>query len=107
MKNIVISIFVVSALFWISGASAGKYPGKSSPESVVTCVGGGGPYFIYTNSISGTVDTEQCQIKSPDHTCSPCVSSLEDQGCEIVDVVVDNVVAGETVLTYLLSCVKP
>lgn len=107
MKNIVISIFVVSALFWISGASAGKYPGKHSPESVVTCVSAGEPYFIVSKSISGAINEEQCQTKSPDHTCSPCVSSLEDQGCEIVDVVVGNPVAGENVLTYLLSCVKP
>ena len=107
MKNIVISIFVVSALFWISGASAGKYPGKNSPESVVTCVNAGAPYLIYSKSISGAINEEQCQTSSPDHTCSPCISSLENQGCKLVDVVVENVAVGETSLTYLLSCVTP
>jgi len=107
MKKIVISIFVVSALFCISAVSAGKYPGKDSPESVVTCVNAGERFLIYSKSISGAINEEQCQSSSPDHTCSPCIISLEDQGCKIINVDVETNVAGENVLNYLLSCVKP
>jgi hypothetical protein len=102
MKKIIILILAALAFSWTPVVSA-----EQSPESVVTCVSAGAPYFIYSKSISGAINEEQCQTSSPDHTCSPCISSLEDQGCKLVDVVVENVAAGETELTYLLSCVAP
>ena len=37
MKKIIISILAILAFSWVSGVSAGKYPGKDSPESVLTC----------------------------------------------------------------------
>jgi hypothetical protein len=107
MKKIVILTLSVCALLWISGASAGKYPGKNSPESVVTC-GPAGEYLVVTKSISKAIDEEQCRTHhtgGPD-PCSPCISSLENQGCEMIDVVVETN-DSETLLTYLLSCVKP
>ena len=110
MKKIVISIFVVSALFCISAVSAGKYPGKDSPESVVTCASAEGTYLVLNKSMSGAINTDQCKThhsgQHPD-PCSLCISSLENQGCKMVDVVVDNAAGGDRLLTYLLSCVKP
>jgi len=101
MKKIIISILAVLAFSWTPVVSA-----EQSPESVVTCVNAGENYFIYSKSISGAINEEQCKTSNPEYTCSPCISSLEDQGCKVVDVIVENV-AGETNLTYLLSCTAP
>ena len=102
MKKIMILILAVLAFSWTPIVAA-----EQSPESVVTCANAGGSYLIVTKSISGAINTDQCTASNPAYTCSPCISSLESQGCKTVDVVVENVAVGETLLTYLLSCVKP
>ena len=106
MKKIIILILAVLAFSWTPVVSA-----EQSPESVVTCAGptSAGDYRILSKSISESINAEQCKTHhtgGPD-PCSPCISSLESQGCKMVDVVVESVTSGETWLTYLLSCVKP
>jgi len=105
MKKIIISLLAVLAFSWTPVVSA-----EQSPESVVTCASAEGTYLILNKSISGDINTDQCKThhsgQHPD-PCSPCISSLEHQGCKMVDVVVDNVTGGDRLLTYLLSCVAP
>ena len=83
-----------------------------SPESLVTCLGGGN-FQILSKSISEPISAEQCKTWAPDQvpdSCAPCITSLEDQGCKVIDVVVTNLGSGEginPVATYMLSCVTP
>jgi len=109
MKKIIISILAVLAFSWISAVSAGEYPSKGSPESVVTC-GVNLGQIISIASVPETINVEQC---TPwEDSCATCVISLENQGCGIVDVVVTHFFREPpgvfaTGTTYLLSCVEP
>jgi hypothetical protein len=115
MKKIVIAILVVVAFCWISVVSADNKPVEESPESIATCVAnsGNGPYQLQTRSFPETINGEQCRTWEPDREpdpCAPCIISLEEQGCKIIDVVVTQVVGSENYekilapVTYLLSC---
>ena len=105
MKKIIISILAVLAFSWTPVVSADQ-----SPESVVKCLDGGGRFLVVAKSISEAINAEQCNPHSDSQTlywCSACISSLENQGCKLVDVDVASLEQNTTVLTYLLSCVKP
>jgi hypothetical protein len=106
MKKIIIMLLVLSVFSWISVVSADNFPAKESPESMLTCHGGG----ISSHSVPGNINTEQC-IPYGDSHCALCITSLEGQGCKIVDVVLTHVPVeggGEVVIwpmaTYFLSC---
>ena len=101
MKKIVIVLLVFFAFSWISVVSAGQFPAKESPESTVLCWL---PYII-AQSVPGTINVEQCMPYAED-PCAPCITSLEGQGCKIVDVVVNMPPLPEqnVLMTYLLSC---
>ena len=114
MKNIVIAILVFFAFFWISVVSAGdghgkrgNWPVKESPESIVTCADAG-THLVLSRSVPGTINLEQCKVWEPDVSpdpCAPCITSLEEQGCKIVDVGVSGLSGQANVaVTYLLSC---
>jgi hypothetical protein len=106
MNKIVTILLAVFVFSWASVVSAGpagpagNWPVKESPESIVTCGAGNGE-TIAMQSVYGAINVEQC--KSFENTCAPCISSLEGQGCKIVDVVVTHV-DFHTTATYLLSC---
>jgi len=114
MKMFVNVILVVLAFSWISGVSADSRLKKQSPESIVTCGIAGGSYLVLSHSVHQSINTGQCKTWTPDvapDPCSPCISSLENQGCKIIDVVMGNRLIGEgesdTLATYFLSCSKP
>ena len=101
MKKLVIAILVVVVFCWISVVSADNKPVEESPESIVTCVSmtGHGIHHLYTRSFPETINGEQCRTwgepdREPD-PCAPCIISLEDQGCKIVDIIVTQVVGRE------------
>jgi len=112
MKKIIILILAVCVFSWTSAVSAGKYPGKDSPESIVTCGSLLKTYEVHSTAISGSVNADECAFSSP---CNPCIESLESQGCKIIDskfshLVVDVGLEAEQiqmVLTHMLSCKKP
>ena len=109
MKMFMKLILLVLAFTWIPGAIADKGRGNFSPESIVTCQGGGPQmYMVIGMSLPAAIDAEQC-IQPPDafpRHCAPCVISLESQGCKIVEVVTGK--SNEILnVTYLLSCAKP
>lgn len=102
MKKINGAIFSAFAFFAISGAYADQ-----SPESLVTC--GGVAYSVLSHSLAGAVNTGLC---TGEHTCATCIPSLEDQGCEVINVVPKPVryrnEAGElNTVTFFLSCKQP
>jgi len=109
MKNIIISLLAVLAFSWASGVAADQ-----SPESIVSCIGEK-PFMVLYRSIAEPINGEQCRtwdIIQPPDPCAPCITSLEGQGCKVIDVVVTNIKgeAGENfsvAATYMMSCVKP
>ena len=108
MKKLVIAILVVVAFSWVSVVSADNKPVEESPESIVTCLNAG-TQLLYSRSLPETVNGEQCKTWEPDVTpdpCAPCIISLEEQGCKIIDVNVAHVTESglDTSVTYVLSC---
>ena len=112
MKKIVCAILTVLACSWIPGVSADKGSGKQSPESIVSCVGEF-TFVVLYRSIPEPINGEQCRtydIIQPPDPCAPCITSLENQGCKVIDVVVTNIKADDNFdvgATYMMSCVKP
>jgi len=114
MKNHYLAIIAVLACSWVSGVSADKGSGKHSPESIVSCLGAH-TFVVLYRSIAEPINGEQCRtwdIIQPPDPCAPCITSLENQGCKVIDVVVTNIKgeAGENynvAATYMMSCVKP
>ena len=103
MKKLVSAIFSVLAFFTISGAYADQ-----SPESIVACPHNG--YYVAAQTISAAVNDELCTWG--EDKCATCISSLEDQGCKVIDVVPKPLrfrdAEGEgTAVTYFLSCGPP
>jgi hypothetical protein len=112
MKKIVFVMLVVLAFTWISIVSAGNWPNKranwpvkESPESIVTCLSGA-ELLVLSRSVHGTINLEQCKVwpADPIDECSPCITSLEGQGCKIVDVGMTSPPDVAVAVTYLLSC---
>ena len=78
-----------------------------SPESRVACAAAAGDFILFAD-ISLSLNMEKC---TPfEDTCAPCISSLENQGCKFIDVIVDHIGTGSPELasisnaTYLFSC---
>ena len=103
MKKLVSAIFSVLAFFTISCAYADQ-----SPESIVSCNHNG--YYLSAQTISAAVNDELCTWA--EDKCATCISSLEDQGCKVIDVdfqtnrFVEELDKLDDLLvaTYLLSC---
>jgi hypothetical protein len=109
MKRIMNVILVVLTFTLVSGVSADNRSKNPSPESIVTCGAVAQPYRMLGVSIPESINAEQCRTWTTENEpdlCSLCISSLENQGCKIVDTVVQNTSELMTV-TYLLSCTKP
>ena len=105
MKNIIIILSVFSVFLWISVVSASNYPVKESPESIVTCLNAEGDHLLVSRSVPGTINLEQCKVWPADiDQCSLCITSLEGQGCKIVEVGVTNPSDGGVAVAYFLSC---
>ncbi len=106
IQKIMIAILVLFAFSWLVGCedyvvSASDLTSTESPESLVTCAAGNGD-IISNGSVPETINVEQC--RPFEDVCAPCIISLEDQGCEIVDVVVTQFPEFKIMTTYLLSC---
>ena len=109
MKKLVIAILVVVAFSWVSVVSADNKPVEESPESIVWCLSALGTHLVMTRSLPETINAEKCRVGEPDRypdPCAPCIISLEDQGCKIVDIIVTQVAEDGIHIpsTYLLSC---
>ena len=109
MKGFIQLLLVACVLIWSSSVFADA-PGNNaaqSPESIVTCLSTG-THLVLSRSIAEPVTANQCEIFPASSSCATCITSLEDQGCEVVDVIVTNLVVSEdntrSAATYLLSC---
>ena len=76
-----------------------------SPESRVACTSGNGDTIQFAD-ISVSLNMEQCELF--EDNCAPCISSLENQGCKFIDVIVTHPIANDvgipSMTSYLLSC---
>ena len=110
MKKLIQLLLVSCVLILSTVVFAGA---KQSPESIVTCAFGDGDGILIAD-VAAPLDMTEC---TPfDDTCAPCVTSLENQGCIFIDVVVTHTVqdvyveegikVGKTKsnASYLLSC---
>ncbi len=104
-------LMIVALCFVLIGTVAARIPHDPKPDSVVGCFIAGGPYGVFALTVPESIDESSCTPGSGD-PCSPCIRSLENQGCEVVEPVrtTDAAVPGEGLFqfsTFVLSCEKP
>ena len=110
MNKIAVLTLIACLPLAVSDLSANnKSHKKNSPESIVTCAAGNGDTLSII-SVPDTFDMGHC--KAFLDTCAPCIISLENQGCQVIDVKLSHIPRSNdgvpiTATTYLLSCVDP
>ncbi len=118
----------VYVLMGIGGAAAGDGASKKAskksqkkPDSIVTCSESAGTFVVDAITTPESITLDGCapQVES---SCSPCIRSLEKQGCKVVDQDVTGrsvaavpgglggpmqqvVISGGA--TFVLSCARP
>jgi len=110
MIKILTTIFITLAFSFTSVLCAGADVPKPSPESMLICGTGLGD-LISAHSLPDSINAERCEPNFV-NKCAPCLISLEQQGCMIVDVIVmtfriEEYGVNHPGTSYLLSCVKP
>ena len=114
MKKLMQLLLVSCVLIWSTGVFADA-PGNSStqsPESIVTCASGNGDGILIAD-VAGSLIMDHCTPFVD--TCALCITSLENQDCKFIDVVVTHlmttvdtaegpVVVNKSNASYLLSC---
>jgi len=118
-KLFLCSILFVSVSIFSTAFAKGK---SNSAESIVTCGFGaltgviaaenGGIYSVLGRSTPLSIDTGQCRFGANVDLCSTCITSLETQGCKVIETVTDQFADVETfrtgaMTTYMLSCIRP
>ena len=104
-------LMVVAMCFVLLGTVAAGRGRRSEPkpDSVVGC--SGGQYDVTALTVPESIDESSCTPFSG-NPCSPCIRSLENRGCEVVEPVrtTDVAVPGEGLFqfsTFVLSCEQP
>ena len=118
MKNLYLAFAAIAAFSFASGVYADKGKANQSPDSILMCTDltQHGVFSVLSTSIPSEINADQCRtldiVEQPD-LCAACISSLEAQGCKIIDVDVvqvedaEFVFPGHAKVTYLISCSKP
>lgn len=118
MKLLLQIPLLILASFTLSANAAGivDLPAKHSPESVVTCASAG-THLVLSRSVADGINADLCRSWSPSNDpdpCAPCITSLEVQGCMVIDVVTTNAAVARdegvelsSISTYMLSCAAP
>ena len=93
-------LMIVALCFVLIGTVAAGIPHEPKPDSLVGCIGapagggGVGRYVVQNLTVPASLDPIECFDEvGPDFppvaagsTCSACIQSLENQGCEVLDV---------------------
>jgi hypothetical protein len=77
-------LMTVALCFVLIGTVAAGIPHEPRPDSVVSCVVEGGQYQVTGLTAPEFIDESSCTPFSEER-CSPCIQSLENQGCEVVE----------------------
>ncbi len=81
---------------------------QRKPNSIVTCVAVGPFYGVGSRTAPASVNLDQCSGPvAPEIDCSPCIRSLENQGCKVVEAITNFEPQGSLRVNFLLSCAKP
>ena len=106
-------LMIVALCFVLIGTVAAGIPHDPKPDSVVGCLVAGGQYQVSALTIPESIDESSCTPLSG-NSCSPCIRSLENQGCEVVQPVQNQVQIEPTTVpfifhfsTFVLSCARP
>ena len=106
-------LMVVALCFVLLGTIAAGRGRRSDPkpDSVVGCHVFDGQYSVTALTVPESIDESSCAPFS-NKRCSPCIRSLENQGCEVVEPVrtTDVAVPDEGLFqfsTFVLSCGQP
>jgi hypothetical protein len=103
MKKLIQLLLVSCVMILSTVVFAGA---KQSPESLITCGSGNQGHPVVVADISVSLNMEQCKLI--EDNCAPCISSLENQGCKFIDVIVTHPIAKDvgipSMTSYLLSC---
>ncbi len=107
------TLFLAVAVYVLMGIGEAAADDKSNkkqqkPDSIVRCESFAPGYFSANSTAPTSVNLDQCV----NGQCSPCIRSLENQGCKIVDVITNvipegNLRFGGHSVTFLLSCERP
>ncbi len=111
-------LIIVAMCFVLIGAVAAGIPHEQKPDSVVSCLGDfNHPMGVSTHTVPVSIDSTACTDSPPDDPalCSPCIRSLENQGCDVLDVDLflkshsfePNVNFKSTMTVFVLSCATP
>ena len=79
-------LMVVALCFVLIGTVAAGIPHEPKPDSIVVCKGDG-EMGVVAATVPLSVNRSECS--SFEQSCSPCIRSLENQGCEVVDLVTE------------------
>ena len=108
--SMILLLAAVAYTFVGVGVAVADSKGRGKTDSIVTCLANGG-YFVLASGVPASINPDECPGFHQSE-CSPCIRSLEKQGCKILDVVVtepaDSTAGGPGPrATFLLSCEKP
>lgn len=103
-------LIVVGMCFVLLGTVAAGIPHEPKPDSLIECVGFGF-YVVRTFTVPTSIDESEC-IPHQGQTCSACIRSLENQGCEVDDVNLSNITLADnddvfSQSVFVLSCESP
>ena len=107
-------LIVVGICFMLLGTVAAGIPHEPKPDSVVSCSGYVVPMWVRTYTVPPAIDTTECPtgLGEPG-TCSPCIESLENQGCKITALETEFIPRDfveelpQTAVNFHLSCKSP
>ncbi len=107
-------LMIVALCFVLIGTVAAGIPHEPKPDSVVGCVAGfprGHLLRITTLTVPLSIDLTECESEGG-ALCSPCIRSLESQGCDVLDIDAANRAPGSifdifTDALFVLSCERP
>ena len=109
-------LMIVALCFVLIGTVAAGIPHEPKPDAIVSCHGdAGGGWLARWVTVPISVNRDACT--SPQNQCSPCVRSLEEQGCKVVEATVTNIPPasdgalntnniGHPRASFLLSCAE-
>ena len=108
-------LFLAVAVYALMGigVAAADPKGNEKPNSIVTCFSTSPDYFVGARTAPVFANLDQCSAFSD---CSPCIRSLENQGCEVLDLVTEFIPQSFSSLptrtmfptaTFQLSCERP
>ncbi len=102
-------LMVVGISFVLLGAVAAGFPHEPKPDSLVDCRGFV-QYTVVALTVPVSIDESEC-APHQGLSCSACIRSLENQGCEVDDVNLSTFTLSDdntfSQSVFVLSCESP